>query len=72
MQAIVHISTCYVSGTARGWVQEAVDPLPFDARELGDEFARMREPSPGTLMMGRMGMTMKEALPDSNAIRAES
>ncbi|WP_137822970.1 FAD-binding protein [Pseudomonas sp. D(2018)] len=39
----------------------SMDPLPFDARELGDEFARMREPSPGTLMMGRMGMTMKEA-----------
>ncbi|MDB5979167.1 MAG: succinate dehydrogenase/fumarate reductase flavoprotein subunit [Pseudomonas sp.] len=39
----------------------SMDPLPFDARELGDEFARMREPSPGTLMMGRVGMTMKEA-----------
>ncbi len=39
----------------------SMDPLPFDARELGEEFARMREPSPGTLMMGRVGMTMKEA-----------
>ncbi|MDH4570965.1 FAD-dependent oxidoreductase [Pseudomonas sp. BN414] len=39
----------------------SMDPLPFDARLLGDEFARMREPSPGTLMMGRMTMTMKEA-----------
>ncbi|MFC4864227.1 FAD-dependent oxidoreductase [Pseudomonas sp. MAHUQ-62] len=39
----------------------SMDPLPFDARLLGDEFARMREPSPGTLMMGRMAMTMKEA-----------
>ncbi|WAG80219.1 FAD-dependent oxidoreductase [Metapseudomonas furukawaii] len=39
----------------------SMDPLPFDARHLGAEFARMREPSPGTLMMGRMGMTMKEA-----------
>ncbi|BAN46966.1 FAD-dependent oxidoreductase [Metapseudomonas resinovorans] len=39
----------------------SMDPLPFDARLLGDEFARMREPSPGTLMMGRMTMTMAEA-----------
>ncbi|NVK43999.1 MAG: FAD-dependent oxidoreductase [Oceanospirillaceae bacterium] len=39
----------------------SMDPSPFDARMLGDEFARMREPSPGTLMMGRMTMTMAEA-----------
>ncbi|MDH4558426.1 FAD-binding protein [Pseudomonas sp. BN417] len=39
----------------------SMDPLPFDARELGEEFLRLREPSPGTLMMGRMTMTMKEA-----------
>lgn len=39
----------------------SMDPLPFDARELGEEFQRLREPSPGTLMMGRMTMTMKEA-----------
>ncbi|MGH8352728.1 MAG: FAD-binding protein, partial [Pseudomonas sp.] len=39
----------------------SMDPLPFDARELADEFARMREPSPGTLMLGRATMTMKEA-----------
>lgn len=39
----------------------SMDPMPFDARELGEEFQRLREPSPGTLMMGRMTMTMKEA-----------
>jgi 3-oxosteroid 1-dehydrogenase len=39
----------------------SMDPLPFDAAELGEEFLRMRPPSPGTLMMGRMAMTMKEA-----------
>lgn len=39
----------------------SMDPLPFNARELGEEFQRLREPSPGTLMMGRMTMTMKEA-----------
>ncbi|MCU0091370.1 FAD-binding protein [Pseudomonas koreensis] len=39
----------------------SMDPQPFDAAELGEEFLRMRAPSPGTLMMGRMAMTMKEA-----------
>ncbi|MBM7060351.1 FAD-binding protein [Pseudomonas sp. UL073] len=39
----------------------SMDPCPFDARLLGAEFARMRAPSPGTLMMGRVAMTMKEA-----------
>jgi 3-oxosteroid 1-dehydrogenase len=39
----------------------SMDPQPFDAAELGEEFLRMRPPSPGTLMMGRMAMTMKEA-----------
>lgn len=39
----------------------SMDPLPFDAAELGEEFLRMRAPSPGTLMLGRMAMTMKEA-----------
>ncbi|MGH8383493.1 FAD-binding protein [Pseudomonas sp.] len=39
----------------------SMDPLPFDAAALGSEFLRMRAPSPGTLMMGRMAMTMKEA-----------
>lgn len=39
----------------------SMDPLPFDAAQLGDEFLKMRAPSPGTLMMGRMAMTMKEA-----------
>ncbi len=39
----------------------SMDPLPFDARQLGEDFQCLREPSPGTLMMGRMTMTMKEA-----------
>lgn len=39
----------------------SMDPSPFDARLLGEEFVRMRAPSPGTLMMGRVAMTMKEA-----------
>jgi 3-oxosteroid 1-dehydrogenase len=39
----------------------SMDPAPFDARELGEDFMRLREPSPGTLMLGRMTMTMKEA-----------
>lgn len=39
----------------------SMDPQPFAAAELGEEFLRMRAPSPGTLMLGRMAMTMKEA-----------
>ncbi|MBD2836040.1 FAD-binding protein [Pseudomonas sp. JM0905a] len=48
-----------VAGGKSGY--RSMDPLPFDARQLGEEFRRLREPSPGTLMMGRMTMTMKEA-----------
>jgi long-chain acyl-CoA synthetase len=33
LQATVHISTCYVSGMAKGWVAEEVRPFPFDADE---------------------------------------
>jgi 3-oxosteroid 1-dehydrogenase len=38
-----------------------LDPLPFDASGLGDEFARMRPPQPGTLIGGRITMTAGEA-----------
>ncbi len=48
-----------VAGGKPGY--RSMDPLPFAAAELGEEFLRMRAPSPGTLMLGRMAMTMKEA-----------
>src|SRR5260370_20598896 len=38
-----------------------MDPLPFNAARLGDEFARMRPPQPGTLIGGRVAMTAGEA-----------
>jgi 3-oxosteroid 1-dehydrogenase len=38
-----------------------MDPVPFDAAQLGDEFDRLRAPSPGTLIAGRVGMTAAEA-----------
>ena len=38
-----------------------MDPLPFNAARLGDEFARMRPPQPGTLIVGRVTMTAGEA-----------
>ncbi|MCW3479691.1 FAD-binding protein [Neisseriaceae bacterium JH1-16] len=38
-----------------------MDPESFDAAELGDEFFTMREPSPGTLVGGRLAMTAAEA-----------
>ncbi|GAA4883834.1 FAD-binding protein [Ferrimonas pelagia] len=39
----------------------SMDPKPFNAAKLGAEFHNLREPSPGTLMMGRMSLGMKEA-----------
>jgi len=38
-----------------------MDPVPFDASQLGAEFDRLRAPSPGTLIAGRVGMTAGEA-----------
>nr|UXE46184.1 3-oxosteroid 1-dehydrogenase [uncultured bacterium] len=38
-----------------------MDPVPFDAAKLGGEFDRLRPPSPGTLIAGRVGMTAGEA-----------
>ncbi|HZT83311.1 MAG TPA: AMP-binding protein, partial [Gemmataceae bacterium] len=40
LQAVVHISTCYVSGKAKGWQTEAVGPLPFD---VSAEIARLEK-----------------------------
>lgn len=48
-----------VEGGKSGY--RSMDPLPFDARALGDDFELMRAPSGNTLMLGRMSMTMKEA-----------
>jgi 3-oxosteroid 1-dehydrogenase len=38
-----------------------LDPLPFDASRLGEEFVHMRPPQPGTLIGGRITMTAGEA-----------
>lgn len=47
LQAINHISTCYVSGTRSGRVEELVEPLPFDpdevARQLSDACAEIKQ-----------------------------
>lgn len=39
----------------------ALDPAAFDARQLGDAFMQLREPSPGVLAFGRMALTSIEA-----------
>ncbi len=39
----------------------ALDPAAFDARLLGDDFLKLREPSPGVLAFGRMALTSIEA-----------
>lgn len=39
----------------------ALDPMPFDGAQLREEFARLRPPSPGTLVGGRVAVTSAEA-----------
>ncbi|WP_432262060.1 FAD-dependent oxidoreductase [Cupriavidus sp. TMH.W2] len=39
----------------------ALDPMPFDGARLREEFARLRPPSPGTLVAGRVAVTSAEA-----------
>ena len=39
LEALIHISTCYVNGATKGWAYEEVAELPFDAEE---EIARLR------------------------------
>src|SRR5215471_2814660 len=47
LQAVIHISTCYVSGTRKGWVAEEVSESPFDveaeATRLQAECAAIKE-----------------------------
>jgi len=38
-----------------------MEPASFDAARLGDEFRRLRAPSPATLIAGRIAMTQVEA-----------
>jgi 3-oxosteroid 1-dehydrogenase len=38
-----------------------MDSVPFNAAQLGEEFAHLRPPTPGTLIMGRVQMTAGEA-----------
>lgn len=40
LEALVHISTCYVNGMSKGWARETVEPMKFD---VDDEVARLRE-----------------------------
>ncbi|GAB3626428.1 3-oxosteroid 1-dehydrogenase [Pandoraea terrae] len=38
-----------------------MEPAPFDAKRLGDQFDELRAPSPATLIGGRIAMTQVEA-----------
>ena len=38
-----------------------MEPVEFDAKKLGDEFAHQREPYKGTLVLGRVSMNQVEA-----------
>jgi 3-oxosteroid 1-dehydrogenase len=48
-----------VSGSKPGG--RSVEPEHFDARQLGEDFARMRDQNPQMQIMGRLGMTAVEA-----------
>ncbi len=60
-RAMPHYSDYYpdLAGAKGGY--RTMDPVPFDAAKLGSEFERLRPPSPGTLIAGRVGMTAGEA-----------
>lgn len=56
-----HYSDYYpnLPGSKSGY--RTLDPIPFDASELGSDFEDMRPPQPGTLIGGRVSMTAGEA-----------
>ncbi|WP_408734250.1 FAD-dependent oxidoreductase [Paraburkholderia bannensis] len=60
-QSLAHYADYFqaLPGAMPGY--RALDPLPFDGARLGSEFARLRQPSPGTLVGGRVAVTSKEA-----------
>lgn len=60
-QSLAHYADYFqaLPGAMPGY--RALDPLPFDGARLGKEFARLRLPSPGTLVGGRVAVTSKEA-----------
>lgn len=39
----------------------SMEPLPFDATQLGDEFRRLRKSHPQSQIMGKFGITAREA-----------
>ncbi|MGO9602189.1 MAG: FAD-dependent oxidoreductase [Candidatus Binataceae bacterium] len=49
----------HLPGSKSGY--RTLDPIPFNAAEIGDDFDRMRPPQPGTLIGGRIAMTAGEA-----------
>ncbi|WP_322070908.1 FAD-dependent oxidoreductase [Paraburkholderia bannensis] len=60
-QSLAHYADYFqaLPGAMPGY--RALDPLPFDGARLGSEFVRLRQPSPGTLVGGRVAVTSKEA-----------
>jgi len=46
-------------GAKRGG--RSMEPVPFDATKLGEEFKRLRRPHPQSQVMGKFGITAREA-----------
>jgi len=60
LQALPEYSDYYPEAPGGKPGARTIEPLNFDARLLGEEFHRMREPSLQTLIMKRIAMTAKQ------------
>ncbi len=60
LQALPEYSDYYPEAPGGKPGARTIEPINFNARRLGEEFYRMREPSLQTLIMKRMAMTAKQ------------
>jgi 3-oxosteroid 1-dehydrogenase len=60
LQALPEYSDYYPEAPGGKPGARTIEPINFDARLLGEEFLRMREPSLQTLIMKRIAMTAKQ------------
>ena len=61
LDALEHYTDYYpeLPGGQRGG--RSMEPIPFDASLLGEEFERLRRPHPQSQVMGKFGITAREA-----------
>lgn len=61
LDALEHYSDYYVEAPGGKPGGRSMEPLPFDASLLGDEFARLQEPHRQSQLLGKFGITAREA-----------